>query len=248
MASFAEVNSFIGKFVNLWQSGRDACLQLETQAGQACVTLRLGLGDHPRHHLQKVSPSRQRRRVRRAESRLASAEKVKATEKKATAAEEAVATTKKAVVVEETAIDPKETGNASEEEGIGAVSPIPQVDGAVDSEAEYEFVIDAHETCTSDDIIEAIQTNFLGNLDDRKVGKSDRLRDISIEKLNKDVEINLNSGKIKLQMFKVVVKDSEVTTKIIEEWNELYNFDDLAFTRAVYDRVQIVVRGVQKLE
>ena len=49
-------------------------------------------------------------------------------------------------------------------------------------------------------------------------------------------------------MFKVVVKDSEVTTKIIEEWNELYNFDDLAFTRAVYDQVQIVVRGVQKLE
>jgi hypothetical protein len=61
--------------VNLWQSGRDACLQLDTHAGQACVTLRLGLGEHPllQHH-KKVSPSRQRRRDRRAADRLASAE------------------------------------------------------------------------------------------------------------------------------------------------------------------------------
>ena len=179
----------------------------------------------------------------------ASAEKAKVTDKEATAAEKAAATTKKYTntVVEETAIDLKETGTTSEEEGIGAGSPIPQVDGAGDSEAEYELVIDAHKTCTSDDIVEAIETNFLGNLDDKKVGKSDRLREISIEKLDKKVEINLDTGPIKLQIFKIVVKDSEVATKIIEEWNELYNFDDLAFTRAVYDQVKIVVRGVQKL-
>ena len=77
MASYAEVNSFVGKFVNLWKSGSDATLQLETHAGQACVTLRLGLGEHP-HQLhqyrKKVSPSKQRRHERRAAARKESAE------------------------------------------------------------------------------------------------------------------------------------------------------------------------------
>ena len=33
--------------MNLWKSGTDASLQFETHAGQVCVTLRLGLGEHP---------------------------------------------------------------------------------------------------------------------------------------------------------------------------------------------------------
>ena len=72
-------------------------------------------------------------------------------------------------------------GNASEKEDTKAVkasadengvsmSPVPQVDGVCDvnSEVEYEVVIDAHETCTSEDIIEAIDTNFIGALDEIK--------------------------------------------------------------------------------
>ena len=77
MASFAEVNSFLGKFMHLWQSGRDADLHLETRAGQACVVLRLGLGVHPhQHQVKKVSPSRQRRRDRRAAARQESSANV----------------------------------------------------------------------------------------------------------------------------------------------------------------------------
>ena len=45
--NFAVVHSFVGKFMNLWKSGTDASLQFETHAGQVCVTLRLGLGEHP---------------------------------------------------------------------------------------------------------------------------------------------------------------------------------------------------------
>ena len=65
--NFAVVQSFVGKFMNLWKSGKDASLQFETHAGQACVTLRLGLGEHP-HQQQhreeqgskkKASPSQQ---------------------------------------------------------------------------------------------------------------------------------------------------------------------------------------------
>ena len=76
MGSYAEMNSFVGKFESLWKSGRDASLMFETHAGQACVTLRLGLGEHPHKQYQeqklkkKVSPSQQRRRDRRAAARV----------------------------------------------------------------------------------------------------------------------------------------------------------------------------------
>ena len=80
--SFAEMNSFLGKFANLWKSGSDASLQFEAHAGQACVTLRLGLGEHPYEQFQeqkfskKESPSQKRRRDRRAAARVVSKEKV----------------------------------------------------------------------------------------------------------------------------------------------------------------------------
>ena len=92
--SMNEINSFLTKFSSLWKAGRDACLQIETHAGQACVTLRLGLGEYPGHqhkseqkngqnfncegspsHAQKkLSPSKMRRRARRAAARLSTAE------------------------------------------------------------------------------------------------------------------------------------------------------------------------------
>ena len=81
MASFGEVNSFVTKFLSLWHTGRDACLQIETQSGKAFANLRVGLGEHPHHqqHHRKESPSKQRRREKRAAERLATAEEAKAT-------------------------------------------------------------------------------------------------------------------------------------------------------------------------
>jgi hypothetical protein len=82
MASFGEVNSFVTKFLSLWHTGRDACLQIETQSGKAFVNLRVGLGEHPHHHQQhhhKESPSKQHRREKRAAGRLAKAEEAEAT-------------------------------------------------------------------------------------------------------------------------------------------------------------------------
>ena len=73
-----EINSFIGKFLNLWKSGLDASLTLESHAGEASVSLRLGLGtycatvpevvDKP-CFTKKVSPSQVRRRQQRAKAR-----------------------------------------------------------------------------------------------------------------------------------------------------------------------------------
>ena len=80
MAGLEQLNSFIGKFVNLWQTGFDASLELKTFNGEASVHFHVGLGQahclqkaqpRPHHH---VSPSRVRRRARRAEARRQAAE------------------------------------------------------------------------------------------------------------------------------------------------------------------------------
>ena len=74
--SSSELDSFVLKFKSLWYAGIDAHLDVDTHAGQAWVGLRVGLG-HPPGPLhrqppllkKKDSPSRQRRRARRAEAR-----------------------------------------------------------------------------------------------------------------------------------------------------------------------------------
>ena len=75
MAGLSDLNSFVGKFLNLWQSGRDASLHLKTCDGKATVNLQLGLGqappppssEPPPRHVP--GPSRQRRTQRRALAR-----------------------------------------------------------------------------------------------------------------------------------------------------------------------------------
>ena len=84
MKKLAELNSFVSKFNSLWATGSNASLTFESNAGQAYVTLRLCLGEHPRKLddpatgvLKKhLSPSKLRRRERRAAERL-SAENIK---------------------------------------------------------------------------------------------------------------------------------------------------------------------------
>ena len=81
MAGLEQLNSFIGKFVSLWQAGLDASLELKTFQGKASAHIHVGLGQAPclqktrppqPHHVP--SPSRVRRRARREEARRIAAE------------------------------------------------------------------------------------------------------------------------------------------------------------------------------
>lgn len=86
MAGLRELNSFIGKFVSLWQTGYEAHLHLNSLAGQAQVSLQVGLGQAQLpHHRHVPGPSRARRRERRAVARRAAEE---ATTNEKTAAED----------------------------------------------------------------------------------------------------------------------------------------------------------------
>ena len=80
MAGLIELDSFVGKFVRLWQSGSDASLKVESKAGKATVILQLDLG-HPYPPKKQVpSPvvraAQYRRLQRRAAERKAAAEAV----------------------------------------------------------------------------------------------------------------------------------------------------------------------------
>ena len=80
--SMTELDTFVKKFHQLWNDGITAHLDLDTHAGDAWVGLRVCLGQapgplhrraHPFHQQvpKKESPSRQRRRARRAAARQA---------------------------------------------------------------------------------------------------------------------------------------------------------------------------------
>ena len=91
-----ELDTFVRKFHQLWNDGLTAHLDLDTHAGNAWVGLRVQLGQVPGPPHQQVqpspqqvhrkfeSPSRQRRRARRA---AAKAENTKKTEASVEAAE-----------------------------------------------------------------------------------------------------------------------------------------------------------------
>ena len=83
-----ELDTFIQKFQQLWNSGHTAHLDLDTCAGRAWVGLRVQLGHAPgpphqqlhhppfKHPRNPESPSRMRRRARRAANRQQKAEEV----------------------------------------------------------------------------------------------------------------------------------------------------------------------------
>ena len=83
--SYKEVDNFVQKFKNLWKSGYDAHLDVDTCDGQAWVGLRVRLGEHPghifgnHHHARnRKSQAIQRRREKRDNMRKGSTEQVAA--------------------------------------------------------------------------------------------------------------------------------------------------------------------------
>ena len=140
-----ELDTFVKKFHQLWNDGMTAHLDLDTHAGDAWVGLRVRLGPvpgplhhevHPYHQEvpRKESPSRQRRRARRAAARQANV--VRATD---TEAEEANEVAKETTSEETVAVD------AVVEH---AANHVDQVSDEFCSNAEYENVLsDENSVC-----------------------------------------------------------------------------------------------------
>ena len=72
------INYFLDKFCEIWRDGKDARITLECHAGQAWISLHHRLGcpppSSPQFPRRPPSPSRERRRIRRAHARTAAAQ------------------------------------------------------------------------------------------------------------------------------------------------------------------------------
>ena len=175
-----ELDTFVHKFKQLWKSGLDAHLDIDTHGGEAWVGLRLRLSHAPgpHHHFPnqprrtRNGPAQQRRRARRAALRQEKA--VEATEDVAKLdIPVAVEAAKQQLdsVTEEAAVDivgdsnnhskklvltlEKSEGRTDE---TGNPSPIPQIDGAAAEQvAVYEFKSDYGEEDIEYSLLEIFQ-------------------------------------------------------------------------------------------
>ena len=242
-----ELDQFMRKFVSLLKSGCEASLHLESKAGKAFVNLRLGLGQvqsqpgaaqHVGGH-RGGGPSKQRRRDRREAQREA-----KGTAAKAEAAENAP---------ESDSAESEFVGEDLTEEVILG-DKIPQVDGVLDLDKsektscemlEYELTIEAHEKCKNYDVIENIEVNFDGILNDMKIEENDTCCYILVQKLEKELQ-NDNEAK-KTLVYRVFVRNCKAAQEVVESWKIRYNFDDLAFRSAVYGVVNVRILEVKNL-
>ena len=236
MAGYLELDKFVKKFVSLWENGCDANLQVETTAGKAVVSLKVTLGQAKnlsgRNHNHGVyrggSPSRQRRRERRAATRKAEA-----------TAEEAVAEGVDAVAEEEE--DTKtDTGEVEAKVEVVMKECLETV--------EYELQVDAHKECKNYQLIEAIEVNFDGALDNRKVAKEDlAARKILVQKAQECKTTEMLEHDRKLLVYRVFINDEDNSRAVIESWKEEHMFDDLAFRGAIRDKINMRIRAIQRL-
>ena len=109
-----------------------------------------------------------------------------------------------------------------------------------DKEASYELRVDAHEICKNYDVIEAIEENFDGTLNDMKIGALDPSRHIRIQKI-KEEPFDIDK-KRKNWVYKVNFKENKAAKTLVESWKHQNKFDDLAFRHACYDKVQIRIK------
>ena len=104
-----------------------------------------------------------------------------------------------------------------------------------------EVQIEAHDTCTEDEIIEAIEANFYETLGEDKVENED-LKYLLIQNLNE--ERCLENENRKIMKYKITVRENPSCREIIESWRERYKFDELAFRNYDYENRSIRIREV----
>ena len=122
---------------------------------------------------------------------------------------------------------------------------IPQVDGVVDSDARYELKIETHDTCTEEDVIEALEANFYGTLEYNHKDQNPYLNYMLIQNLG--TESPSKEEKHNISTFQIAVGENYEATRIIESWNERYNIDKLAFKNYDFKTRSIMIEKATRL-
>jgi hypothetical protein len=155
-----ELETFVQKFHQLWSTGKSAHIDLDTHAGRAWVGLRVQLGHvpgplhhqlrhppYPKVHKKKDSPSRQRRRARRAAAQKVNAEEVvdKETDEEKVPSENAEQANESELIPASVKDVVIEAADNVVDEVCSDKEYIPQFDGTYDAEVVYTFVSDFHQ-------------------------------------------------------------------------------------------------------
>ena len=82
--------------------------------------------------------------------------------------------------------DTADAEKATEKDMLG--DTIPQVDGIANVTVKYNLEIEAFDLCTEEDIVEVLEANFFGTLDESD-GVMDDVREILIENLHREKTI-----------------------------------------------------------
>ena len=166
----SELDSFVQKFKQLWNTGHVAHLDVDTCAGNAWVGLRLQLSHAPEPQHNQVgppfrpsgkkveSPSRQRRRARRAAAQL---EKVKVGARKET--EQDSIANDEIVIFEKTDVLETAQETLGKESNVAETTPESSDDAIVDVTDEPTYCKICAEVCeemeTSEDVFYHIMNN-----------------------------------------------------------------------------------------
>ena len=116
------------------------------------------------------------------------------------------------------------------------------------SNAQFEAVVEAQKQVRSFDILEAIEENFAGALNEMGVEKDDPSRSMIVHRHLDDSwypdesVANMNRYKIMIH-----VKKSDLVKNVIESWKDSCNFDDLAFRVAQMDEKQIRIKEIRRV-
>ena len=100
--------------------------------------------------------------------------------------------------------------------------------------------------CKNYDVVEAIEENYQGTLNDLEIDVHDLSRFILIQKLKEEPFENDDEQRLNF-VYRLIVKNNDVAKNLIESWRDKYKFDDLAFRHAVYDKIQVRIQGVKKI-
>ena len=154
MAGLFEMNSFVGKFARLWQSGSDATLKIECKAGKAVASLQLDLGyPHPPPHYKPVpSPVVRAAQVRRRQRRAAERQVVATAAAAVAAAEREQAEAVEAVEAEQ---DRVVTEEAQQEHGVAEQAKHENLD-AEQADHEHQEAEQAEQRLVQSEEIEVV--------------------------------------------------------------------------------------------
>ena len=131
---------------------------------------------------------------------------------------------------------------------VDTESDIHQTDiKGLEPEMKFELRIHAQEGIKNYDIIEAIEENFSGALDDKKVASSDPSRSILVQKSKEKLVSDENGEKISKYIYHISVMDNPQVLDVIENWRKPHLFDDLAFRNAVYGKKQVKIMEIKTI-